>query len=215
MPGPNSCFVVELDPNRAQVGKIQKLNPDGVEGMPCVFVALLTGGHPSVVYPGDDFSSAPAGHRELKNHGLGLHSEFNQRYDGRKVGLNKQRKRVDELRELGWWVANPRPRKTYSVYVIELDPAVRDRPAAKKANPHADPTMPCVYVGQTSKSPEERLAQHLAGYRCSKWARDYGLRLLPHLYQRHNPLTELGSLWKEDSVTKALRAKGYTVMGGH
>jgi len=158
---------------------------------------------------------APNGDHPARAVALGLLSEFNQRYDGRKVGLNKQRKRLAELRELGWWVANPRPRKTYSVYVIELDPAVQDRPAAKKANPHADPSMPCVYVGQTSKSPEERFEQHLAGYRCSKWVRKYGLRLLPQLYQRHNPLTELESLWKEDGVAKALRAKGYTVMGGH
>jgi hypothetical protein len=208
-------FVAELDPARAQVRKIQKLNPDGVEGMPCVFVALLTGGHPGVVYAGNDFSSAPAGHRELKNHGLGILSEFNQRYDGRKVGLNKQRKRIVELRALGWWVANPAPKKTHSVYVIELDPAIREEARARRDNPEADPEMPCVYVGQTSKSPEERLKQHLAGYRCSKWARDYGVRLLPQLYQRHNPLTELESFWREDSVARALRAKGYTVMGGH
>ena len=213
MPGPNSCFVVELDPARGQTPRIRELNPDGLDGMPCVFVDLLPGAHPSVAYAGNDFSSA--GQKEVRNHGMGVLYEFNERYDGRKVGLNKQRNRIEELRARGWWVANRRPKKTHNVYVIELDPAIREEARARRDNPEAEPNMLCVYVGQTSQTPEDRLEQHLAGYRCSRWARDYGLHLLPHLYQRHNPMTELESYWKEDSLALALRAKGYTVMGGH
>ena len=49
----------------------------------------------------------------------------------------------------------------YSVYVIELRREAMDKKAfaGKPADRRED--KPCLYVGQTARTPEERFAQHL------------------------------------------------------
>jgi hypothetical protein len=93
----------------------------------------------------------------------------------------------------------------YRVYVIELDDSLRkgtDKPA--------------VYVGHSAKTPEERFAQHLRGERASRHVRDHGVRLRPRLYQAYPVATsrpEAEAL--ERHVADRLRARGFTVYGGH
>ena len=53
----------------------------------------------------------------------------------------------------------------YHVYVIELDKGFADTRKARKANPNRNPDKPCVYVGYTSKTPEQRFEQHMTGAR--------------------------------------------------
>ena len=48
----------------------------------------------------------------------------------------------------------------YSIYVIELKKEVLKHRKFKEANPNYIPGKPCVYVGYTSKTPEERYQQH-------------------------------------------------------
>jgi hypothetical protein len=60
------------------------------------------------------------------------------------------------------------------VYVIELDRAAGRR---------RDPRIPWVYVGSTARSPEERLAQHLRGYKSARLVKRHALRLRPDLYE--------------------------------
>jgi hypothetical protein len=43
-----------------------------------------------------------------------------------------------------------------------------------------------VYVGLTGRTPEERFAQHRAGYKASGKVRRYGIELLPQLYSHLN-----------------------------
>jgi hypothetical protein len=100
----------------------------------------------------------------------------------------------------------------YNVYVIELDKAVKDIPGFSAVNPDYNPEKPCVYVGQTAKTPEDRFSQHLAGNRANRYVRDHGQKLKPKLYERHNPLpTRTEAEEKEQWLAERLRAKGYGV----
>jgi hypothetical protein len=60
------------------------------------------------------------------------------------------------------------------VYVIELEPAAGRR---------RDPRIPWLYVGSSARSPEERFAQHLRGYKSARLVKRFALRLRPDLYE--------------------------------
>jgi hypothetical protein len=60
------------------------------------------------------------------------------------------------------------------VYVIELDRAAGRR---------RDARIPWVYVGSSARSPEERFAQHLGGYKSARLVKRHALRLRPDLYE--------------------------------
>jgi hypothetical protein len=96
--------------------------------------------------------------------------------------------------------------------VIELADKVRMVRRVKKANPHANPKMKCLYVGSTARTPEERFKIHKTkGKQSSAIVREYGLRLLPALYRDLTLMTRIGAERKERQLTANLRAKGYTV----
>jgi hypothetical protein len=100
----------------------------------------------------------------------------------------------------------PDPEHLYSVYVIEL---------ADTVGPGAG-ALPWVYVGQTSATPEERFAQHLAGYKASRWVQHHGVRLRPDLTCAIPPLrTQAESEAFEAYLAERLRLEGYPVKGGH
>jgi len=102
--------------------------------------------------------------------------------------------------------------KSCRVYVIELADKVRMVRRVKKANPHANPKMKCLYVGSTARTPEERFKIHKTkGKQSSAIVREYGLRLLPALYRDLTLMTRIGAERKERQLTANLRAKGYTV----
>ena len=71
-----------------------------------------------------------------------------------------------------------------------------------------------VYVGQTSKTPEERSAQHKAGIKASRWVRDHGIRLRPDLFEQPCLRSKAESLTYEALLAARLRADGWTVKGG-
>jgi hypothetical protein len=64
----------------------------------------------------------------------------------------------------------PAARDHHNVYVTELDPAAAMLPAAQKQNPRCDPQKPCVYVGMTGLTVEQRFANHKAGVRLPAWS---------------------------------------------
>lgn len=100
----------------------------------------------------------------------------------------------------------------YNVYVIELDRAVLGKWKFKELNPDYDETKPCVYVGQTSKNPEDRFSQHKAGMRSAPLVRQYGVRLMPKLYEKYNSLpSRIKAESKEKWLAEKLRKKGYGV----
>ena len=93
------------------------------------------------------------------------------------------------------------PAGAYYVYVVEL---------AAKAGKDA------VYVGQSALFPAERFSQHLTGYKAAGVVRRHGLRLRPDLFERYNPIpTRADAEDIEIYLADRLRARGYTVYGGH
>ena len=100
---------------------------------------------------------------------------------------------------------------SHSVYAVELDPDVLGRRKFREANPDYLPGMPCVYVGLTGLTPEERLLNHTSGYKASRYVRDFGIDLLPDLYEHLNPLPFEEAERMEEVLALVLRKAGYAV----
>jgi hypothetical protein len=103
----------------------------------------------------------------------------------------------------------------HNVYVVLLDPAAGRLARVRAANPNRDPGKPCVYVGMTGLTPEERFANHKAGTKDAPLVRRFGLRLMPELYTHLNPMPFEAAAVMEMDLAEDLRRAGYTVMGGH
>ena len=107
------------------------------------------------------------------------------------------------------------PKAVYGVYVIDLDPEVLTDKRFRAANPDWQDGKPCVYVGSTALTPEERFRQHLAGYKANRYARAYGVRLRPKLYrswQHYESRPEAERA--EEQRALSLRKRGYAVWYG-
>ena len=103
----------------------------------------------------------------------------------------------------------------HNVYVVLLDPAAGQLRAVRAANPKRDPKKPCVYVGMTGLTPEERFANHKAGTKAASVVKRYGVRLMPELYEHLNPMPYEAAAQMEQDLADDLRRAGYTVTGGH
>ena len=99
----------------------------------------------------------------------------------------------------------------HSIYVIELDQAVLKSKKFRKANPDYAGEKPCVYVGMTYLSPEDRFKQHKDGYKSNSFVKKYGIRLRPRLYKSHNPMTRKTAEYMEVEKARRLRKRGYAV----
>ena len=108
----------------------------------------------------------------------------------------------------------PRPGPHHNVYVVLLDSPVAKLRKVLAKNPNRDSKQPCVYVGMTGLSPEERFANHKAGLKASSYVKRYGLRLLPELYAHLNPMPYDAAEQMEKDLAEDLRQTGYTVTGG-
>ncbi len=107
------------------------------------------------------------------------------------------------------------PGHHHNVYVVLLAPTAGKLRAVRSANPNCDPKKPCVYVGMTGLTPEERFANHKAGSKAASVVKRYGLRLLPELYEHLNPMPFEAAAQMEVDLAEDLRRAGYTVTGGH
>lgn len=99
----------------------------------------------------------------------------------------------------------------HSVYVVLLSRDVWHEPRFKRCNPDYDPARPCVYVGMTGLSPDERFDKHKAGIRSNRYVRLYGLRLMPELYECYNPMPYGAAQEMEVELAIGLRERGYGV----
>jgi len=114
-----------------------------------------------------------------------------------------------QLRTKGYTVN--RNTTAYRTYVINLH------------NPNlADPGKGYVYVGQTSKTPEQRRQEHLNGTPsrkghnlASRKVLKYGTELNYDLMTQRIYLTQKQALTAERRLAARLRQQGYTVEGGH
>jgi hypothetical protein len=111
--------------------------------------------------------------------------------------------------------SSPQKRDHHNVYVVLLAPAVGRSRKVRLLNPGRDPKKPCVYVGLTGLTPEERFLNHQQGVKSSLYVKRHGIRLLPELYQHLNPMPYEAAAQMEKDLTEDLRRAGYTVVGGH
>jgi hypothetical protein len=102
----------------------------------------------------------------------------------------------------------------HNVYVVELSRDVLNEPRFRKANPDYDPGKPCVYVGMTGLSPDDRFDKHKAGIKSNKYVRLYGLRLLTALFEIYNPMPYEGAREMEVELAIGLKEEGYGVWQG-
>ena len=102
--------------------------------------------------------------------------------------------------------------RQYFVYVIELDQSVADIKKFRAKNPNYVKGIACVYVGQSSRKPSLRFEQHKEGYKSNKYAKYYGIKLRPDLYEKYNPIpTRKDAEEIEEMLSKDLRKQGYGV----
>jgi hypothetical protein len=109
----------------------------------------------------------------------------------------------------------------YRVYVVELSKKVfTENRKFREANPQFNGVLECLYVGMTSKTPQERFIQHRTGYVNKKGhklsaniVQKYGRYLRPSLYEHINqtPMTRAQALHMEEKLAWDLRRQGYAV----
>ncbi|MEO6036563.1 MAG: hypothetical protein ABIQ35_15035 [Verrucomicrobiota bacterium] len=102
----------------------------------------------------------------------------------------------------------------HCVYVVLLDSKAASDPKLLRVNPKRDPAKPCLYVGMTGLSPEERFQNHKQGIKSARVVERFGLRLLPELYECFNPMPFVAAAAMERELAEDLRKVGYTVAGG-
>ena len=102
-------------------------------------------------------------------------------------------------------------RHRHYVYVVELADQVWNEPRFRKANPDYRLGMPFVYVGMTGLDPDLRFDKHKAGIQSNRYVFDYGLRLLPQLYEVYNPMPYEAARDMEVELAIGLREAGYGV----
>ena len=100
----------------------------------------------------------------------------------------------------------------YNVYVIELDKEVLSSKKFREKNPCMNTGKACFYVGQTIHDPETRFKQHKAGYKANRFAKKYGVRLVPQIFSKFNPIAKRKEAeYIEQWITEKLREKGHGV----
>ncbi|MES2786208.1 MAG: hypothetical protein V4684_12160 [Pseudomonadota bacterium] len=104
-----------------------------------------------------------------------------------------------------------RRRPHYHVYVIQLSDEVWNSARFRKANPAYQMGQPFVYVGMTGLDPDLRFDKHKAGMQANAFVRDYGLKLIPALYEQHNPMLYDDARLMEVEIGIQLRGRGFGV----
>lgn len=102
-------------------------------------------------------------------------------------------------------------RNHYNVYVIELSKDVLYEAKFKKCNPQYIIGKPCVYVGMTGLDPDIRFDKHKAGIQSNRYVKQYGLMLMPDLYEAYNPMGYDEAADKEVALGIDLREAGFGV----
>lgn len=106
------------------------------------------------------------------------------------------------------------PELHHNVYVVRLNPAAGKLRKARAENLKRNPKKPCVYVGVTGLTPEERFANHKAGIKAASVVKRHGIRLLPVFYMHLNPMPFETAVAMEMDLAEDLRRVSYTVTGG-
>ena len=133
---------------------------------------------------------------------IGALESYRKKDDASKVRAQVR----DHLLELGYVLDPANGNEIYTIYIINLIDESAPDPAPGK----------WVYVGETSKTPEERFDEHKNGIRANKDAREHG-RDLNYDLMKDIPQVrfKLDSKWLEADTGEKLRSRGYVVEGAH
>ncbi len=133
---------------------------------------------------------------------IGALESYRKKDDASKVRAQVR----DHLLDQGYVLDPANGNETYTIYIINLIDESAPDPAPGK----------WVYVGETSKTPEERFDEHKNGVRDNKAAREYG-RDLNYELMKDIPQVrfKLDSKCLEAQTGEELRGRGYVVEGGH
>jgi hypothetical protein len=99
----------------------------------------------------------------------------------------------------------------HCVYVVLLSNDVWYERKFKRCNADRDLNKPCVYVGMTGTSPDDRFDKHKAGIKANRFVEKYGMRLMPELYECYNPMPYEAAKEMEVELAIGLREAGYGV----
>jgi hypothetical protein len=103
------------------------------------------------------------------------------------------------------------PTHGWTLYVIDLKKTViRDQRFAA-ANPEYISGKPCVYVGVTYLTAEERFNQHMNGIHSARIVRNYGKRVRSRDSRRLRTMTRARAEKKEAAYAARLRKRGWGV----
>lgn len=103
----------------------------------------------------------------------------------------------------------------HNVYVVLLSEGVRRLRKCRADNPDCNRKLPCVYVGMSGLTPEERFANHKAGVKSAYVVKRFGVRLLPEFFAHLNPMPFEAAARMEADLAEDLRRAGYFVTGGY
>ncbi len=151
--------------------------------------------------------------RVVREHGVRLRSDLTPNYGPTTQAEAQRQKRAltAKLMRRGFTVNGDTT--VWRLYVIELDDAV---------GPRKRPDRPWVYVGETSRTPEERFEQHRSQARnqngplYSRVVARHALHLRPDLYDPERVLFTRDEARKaERALAERLARQGYSVKGGH
>jgi len=106
------------------------------------------------------------------------------------------------------------PEFHHNVYVVLLAESALKDLSILRCNPARDPSKPAVYVGMTGLPVDHRFENHKNGYKSARLVRQYGVRLLPELFEHLNPMPYEHAVQMEKDLADDLRAQGYAVCGG-
>lgn len=100
---------------------------------------------------------------------------------------------------------------SHNIYVVRLHNDVLKAKKFRDENPGHNLGKPCVYVGITGLSPDERFDNHKSGYKSCRFVKKFGLELIPDLYKHYNPMSYDEACVMEGKLAKRLRRRGYAV----
>lgn len=205
-------YVIALEPEVMANRKFAPKNPGYRPGQPCYFVDV-TGLAADLRF--DQHMHGIQDNAFVRMHGTALRPDFTADFPLTPFGVavEQQAQFARNLRGegCGVWAPVLDAPETSSVYVIRLDEAVLKDRRFRAANPGYVKGSPCVYVGATGLSPEERFANHKAGHKANWYAQTYGEVLLPDLFVHLNPMTRQRALATEITLAEELRQEGFAV----
>jgi hypothetical protein len=205
-------YVVALEPEVMSARKFAERNPGYRLQQPCYFVDVTD-------LPVDlRFDQHMHGIKEnsfVRKYGIALRPDFTVDFPPSPIGVavehEAQFARSLRAEGCGVWAPVLDAPESSNVYVIRLAEAVLKNRGFRAANPGYVKGSPCVYVGATGLTPEERFANHKFGHKANWYAQIYGEGLLPDVFVHLNPMTYQRALATEMSLAEELRREGYGV----